>query len=240
MATPLEPATTPFDFDNHRKTPFQVNQAKATTSKRNFVGRKSMSDGQLSKSKEVRTRVAELVADPAKVSLHSKPAPLPSRGQLADQIFQDRYGNSGKGSRNLGRKAQIVREYGLDTLSDEDYSIFAANYLAEVRRRDQSDGFSSPDLTSGTAANLTASKIVRSPRGHASLSQSRGEVDFSNDNQNPFEDLVQTLRLDQHVTKASDPLPGPSIQITPSPALSDRGSEPNFAQPPLEAASSNP
>lgn len=229
-SAPLEPNTTPFDFDHYQKTPFQTSHSRGAATKLGPTISKSSLKEKGSKSKEIQNQVAGLVQDPVTIPLHPSPEKLPTRSQLADQMMRDLYGSATKASVDSRNRARVIRDFDLDTMSDEDYAIFAANYVADARLRDQ---VARPFFS---MSNSSASETGRTPRGYSS----RGEIDLSNDNQNPFEDLVRALRLDRHVTKSTDLLPSPSIQAAPTSRIPSAGAEPGFSQLPTETTDPSP
>jgi len=207
---PLEAQTSPFDFDNYRRTPLQARQTSTSWASRDNTDlQRGLISGDRGRKQDIATRAAALFPDPQEIPLRQEPEPLPTPNELTDEITMANYGETTKGQRNLLARGRVADRLDLSSMSEADYELYVANYRAEQ------DPISTP---SGEGLlrpmpSLVNSKTGGPPHAYAVSQAGIGARAEPRNDQNPFEDLVRALRLDQPVTKGTDPLPTPSARL---------------------------
>jgi hypothetical protein len=211
---PLEAQTSPFDFDNYRRTPLQARQTQtAWASKDNTNLQRRLLSGERGKKQDLADRAASLFPDLQSIPVTSERAPLPTPNQLADEIAEARHGANTKGHRDLLLRNRTAQQLKLSSLSDSEYELYATRY------RDQQEQVLPP---SGQALLRPMPTVINSktggpPHGYAVSQAGIGARSEPRDNQNPFENVIRALRIDHPVTKGTDPLPAPSSRLALSP-----------------------
>ena len=84
---PLEPLTSPFDFDNYRRTPLQARQTSTSWASRDSTDlQRGLISGERGRRQDIATRAAALFPDPQTIPIRQEPEPLPSPNELTDEI----------------------------------------------------------------------------------------------------------------------------------------------------------
>ena len=211
---PLEPLTSPFDFDNYRRTPLQARQTSTSWASRDSTDlQRGLISGERGRRQDIATRAAALFPDPQTIPIRQEPEPLPSPNELTDEITTANYGETTKGQRDLLARSRVADLLDLSSMSEADYELYVANYRAEQERvsAPSGEGLLRPMPT------LINSKTGGPPHGYSVSQAGVGTRTEPRNDQNPFEDLVRALRLDRPVTKATDPLPTPSARLAVAP-----------------------
>ena len=223
---PLEAHTSPFDFDNYRRTPLQARQTSNSWASRDSTDlQRGLISGERGRKQDIATRAAALFEDPQKIPVRQEPEPLPSPNELTDEITAANYGETSKGQRNLLARSRVADRLDLSSMSEADYELYVARYRA---------GQEQVPATSGEGLlrpmpSLINSKTGGPPHAYAVSQAGVGARAEPRNGENPFEDLIRALRLDHPVTKGTDPLPTPSARLAvaaPAPATSAVGSAP--------------
>lgn len=229
---PLEAKTSPFDFDNYRRTPLQARQTSAAWASRDNTDlQRGLISGERGRKQDIASRAAALFPDPQEIPIRQEPQPLPSPNNLTDEITVANYGETTKGQRDLLARSRVADRLNLSAMSEADYELYVANYRAEQGQvpAPSSEALLRPMPT------LVNSKTGGPPHAYAVSQAGVGARTKTRNDQNPFEDLIRTLRLDQPVTKGSDPLPAPSARLavasTPSAAPAVAAPAPDAVAP---------
>jgi hypothetical protein len=208
---PLETPSTPFDFDNYRRTPLQARQpSNSWASKDNQELQKGLLSGQRGREENISTRAAALFQDPGEIPIRQEPEPLPTPNELTDEITTEQYGQTTKGQRDLLARGRVAEKLDLSSMSETDYELYIA-------RRREEQGETPPETGEALLRpmpTLINTKTGGPPHGYAVSQAGVGARAKPRNNQNPFEDLIRVLRLDRPVTKGTDPLPAPSARLT--------------------------
>lgn len=207
---PLEAKTSPFDFDNYRRTPLQARQDSTSWASRdNHDLQRGLMSGERGKKQDIATRAAALFPDPQEIPIRQEPEPLPSPNELTDEITASNYGETTKGQRDLLARSRVADRLDLASMSEADYELYVAKYREEQEQvpMPSGEGLLRPMPT------LVNSKTGGPPHAYAVSQAGIGARAEPRNDQNPFEDLVRALRLDQPVTKGTDPLPTPSARL---------------------------
>lgn len=208
---PLETPSTPFDFDNYRRTPLQARDtARPWSSKDSTDLQRGLISGERGKKEEIAARAAALFPDPQEIPIRQEPEPLPTPNVLTDQITTANYGETSKGQRDLLARSRVADRLELSSMSDADYELFVAQYRAgqEQAAAATGEGLLRPMPT------VMNSKTGGPPHSYAVSQAGVGARTEPRTDQNPFEDLIQALRLNHPVTKGNDPLPVPTARFT--------------------------
>lgn len=208
---PLETPSTPFDFDNYRKTPLQARQTSVSwASRNNSELQRGLISGSIGKNQDISTRAAALFPDPQEIPIRTEPEPLPSPQELTDEITLANHGETTKGQRDLLARSRVADQLDFSSMSEADYQLYVARYRAEQERVSP---VSRQDLLR-PMPTLINTKTDGPPHGYSVSQAGVGARAQPRDNQNPFEDMIRALRLDQPVTKGTDPLPVPPPRST--------------------------
>lgn len=236
---PLETPYTPFDFDNYRRTPLQARQTSTSWASRDSTDlQRGLISGERGKKEDISTRAAALFPDPQEIPIRREPEPLPTPNELTDEITVANHGETTKGQRDLLARGRVAQKLNLSAMSDSDYELYVARLRTEQGE---------PPPASGEALLRPMPTVMNTKTGgppHAySVSQAGvGTRAEPRNNQNPFEDLLGVLRLNQPVTKGTDPLPTPSgrlaVASTPAPATTEKTAP--SAEAPSSSAESKP
>lgn len=214
---PLETPYTPFDFDNYRRTPLQARQTSTSWASRDSTDlQRGLISGERGKKQDIATRAAALFPDPKEIPIRQEPEPVPTPNQLTDEITSANYGVTTKGQRDLLVRGQVADRLNLSSMSEADYELYVAKYRADQKTTETvpAESLLRPMPT------LINSKTGGPPHAYAVSQAGIGARKEPRDNQNPFEGLIRSLRLDQPVTKGTDSLPKPSARPAAAPALS--------------------
>jgi len=211
---PLEAHSTPFDFDNYRRTPLQARQmsSPSLSSKPDRELQKQLLYGEGRKRESISSRASSLFPDSDKIPLQPAPERLPSRQELGDQVTVKTYGETTKGQRDLLARGRVERQLNLTTMSEPDYNFYAARHQASQSKDDPASG----EALLRPMPTVMNSKTGGPPHAYAVSQAGVGARTEPRDGQNPFEDLIRALRLDQPVTKGTDPLPTASSRTKPA------------------------
>lgn len=211
---PLETPSSPFDFDNYRRTPLQARQTSTSwASKDNNDLQRSLISGEVGKKdkKEViTTQAAAFFEDPKEVPLRQEPEPLPTKNELTDEITVEHYGETTKGQRDLLARGRVAENLDLTSMSDSDFELYVARRREEIGKAPpvSGEGLLRP------MPSLTNTKTGGPPHMYAVSQAGVGARSEPRDGQNPFEDLIQALHLDRPITKGTDSLPAPQARLT--------------------------
>lgn len=219
---PLETPSSPFDFDNYRRTPLQARQTSSSSSKENRNLQGELISGQRGKNQEISDRAAALFQDPAQIPIRPEPEPLPTPGELTDEVTTRNYGETTKGQRDLLARGKVAKELDLSSMSDSEYELYAS----QVRQGQETTTPEDTDSLLRPLPSLMNSKTGGPPHAYSVSQAGIGARSEPRDHQNPFEDLVRALRLDHPITKGNDPLPAPTTRLAvSSPAALTPGTE---------------
>jgi len=119
------------------------------------------------------------------------------------------HGETTKGQRDLLARSRVVDRLGLASMSEADYELYVAQYREEQERVPAPSG----EALLRPMPTVMNSKTGGPPHAYAVSQAGVGARTEPRNNQNPFEDLIRALRLDQPVTKGTDPLPAPSARL---------------------------
>jgi hypothetical protein len=117
----------------------------------------------------------------------------------------------------------------LSALSQGEYDLYVARYRAGQNQvpAASGEGLLRPMPT------VINSKTGGPPHGYAVSQAGLGTRAEPRNNQNPFEDLLRALHLDQPVTHGKDSLPAPANRLngsSPAPAPLAAGANPGWAE----------
>ena len=206
---PLETPSSPFDFDNYRRTPLQARQTSTSSSKENRNLQGELISGQRGKKQEISDRAAALFQDPAQIAIRREPEPLPTPNELTDEITYQNHGETTKGQRDLLARGKVAKDLDLSSMSETDYELYAS----QIRLEQESDALKDNDSLLRPMPSLMNSKTGGPPHAYSVSQAGIGARSEPRDNQNPFEDLIRALRLDHSITKGNDPLPTPTTRL---------------------------
>lgn len=239
---PLEAKTSPFDFDNYRRTPMQARQTSVSWASRdNSDLQRELISGERGRKQDIATRAAALFPDPQEIPIRQEPEPLPSPNELTDEITTANYGETTKGQRDLLARSRVADRLNLSSMSEADYELYVAKY------REEQDPEPAPtrEALLRPMPTLVNTKTGGPPHGYAVSQAGVGARTEPRNDQNPFEDLIRALRLDRPITKGTDPLPTPSARLavasptTPAPAT-PAASTGDAVQDASDASDNNP
>lgn len=234
---PLETPYTPFDFDNYRRTPIQARQSSTAWASRDSTDlQRALISGEKGGKNEIAAQAAALFPNPQEIPLQKEPEPLPTPNELTDQITVSHHGETTKGQRDLLARGRVAEELDLSSMSDSDYEL----YVARVRAEKEEEPPQSGEALLRPMPSLINTKTGGPPHGYAVSQAGVGARTEPRNGQNPFEDVIRALRLDQPVTKGTDPLPSPQGRLAataPGATLAPEASPPASAStPPAEPA----
>lgn len=221
-APPMETPYTPFDFDNYRRNPLQAKQTQKISTKEGRDLQASLISGENDKKRDIAREAASYFPDPESIPLRQEPVPLPTPNELTDQITVARNGETTKGQRDLLARAKVAKELNLSSMSESDYEIYASQHRAAQEMPEDRPNHLNP--------MPTVTNLKTDGPAHA-YSVTQAGIRNPSSNQNPFEDLIHALQLDEPVTHGNDPL------STPKPKA--KATEP-AATTPVPATTANP
>ena len=211
-APALETPYQPLDFDSYRRNPIEAKR-KATYA---AEGRDLQSDllaGKKGGKSDISKDAADLFPKMESIPLKTEPRPLPTPRELTDQVTASRSGQDTKGRIDLLARGKVAKELNLSSMSESEYELYATQ-----RQNAEQDKPDKPNLLNPMP---TVTNLKTDGPAHAySVNQAGlGARTKTGSNQNPFEDAIKFLRLDQPITHGEDPLPsGKSKSSTPQPA----------------------
>ena len=207
----LETSYSPFDFDNYRRTPLQSRQTSTSwASKDNNDLQRSLLSGDRGRKDNISTRADALFQNPKEIPIRQEPEPLPTPNELTDEITTEQYGETTKGQRDLLARGRVAGKLDLSSMSETDYELYIARRRSEQEENPPETG----EALLRPMPTLINTKTGGPPHGYAVSQAGVGARAEARNNQNPFEDLIRAFRLDQAVTKGTDPLPEPSARLT--------------------------
>jgi hypothetical protein len=206
---PLETPSSPFDFDNYRRTPLQARQNSSSSSKENRNLQQDLISGQKGKAQKISDRAAALFQDPEQIPIRREPEPIPTPNELTDEITSHNYGETTKGQRDLLARGRVAKDLDLSSMSEADYELYAS----QIRQEEESSTTQDTETLLRPMPSLMNSKTGGPPHAYSVSQAGIGARSEPRDNQNPFTDLIRVLRLDQPVTKGNDPLPAPTTRL---------------------------
>jgi len=164
----------------------------------------------VSREQRIAYRAAALFSDLEKIPIRQADEPPPSPTQFTDEVALKIYGQTTKGQRDLLSRSRLADRLDFSTMSPAEYDLFVASYRAGQE--------SVPDVSGEGLLRpmpaLVNSKTGGPPHGYAVSQAGVGARVEPRNGQNPFEDLLRALRLDQPVSRGTDPLPTPSKPLT--------------------------
>ncbi len=206
---PLETPSSPFDFDNYRRTPLQARQNSSSSSKENRNLQQDLISGQKGKAQKISDRAAALFQDPEQIPIRREPEPIPTPNELTDEITSHNYRETTKGQRDLLARGRVAKDLDLSSMSEADYELYAS----QIRQEEESSTTQDTETLLRPMPSLMNSKTGGPPHAYSVSQAGIGARSEPRDNQNPFTDLIRVLRLDQPVTKGNDPLPAPTTRL---------------------------
>jgi len=217
-APSLETSSQPFDFDSYHRNPVDAQQTPTYSARDGRNLQNNLISGKTKKDDDIAKQAAAMFPPIKSIPLEKKPARLPTRNELIDQITADRYPDSSSKEKNLLNRAKVARELDLSSMSESDYEIFASQYLAQK-------GGTEPEQQDMTNPMPTVTNLKTDGPAHA-YSVNRAGVRKPVSTDNPFENVANFFHLNDTVTHASDPLPvakptpsrTPTITPEPTPA----------------------
>lgn len=214
-AQPLEIPSTPFDFDNYRRTPMQARQTSTSWASRNNSDlQRALISGEKGKTQEISIRAAALFQNPAEIPVRTEPEPVPTPNELTDEITSQQFGETSKGQRNLLARGRVAKDLDLSSMSESDYELYVSSLRLGQEREIEPSG----EALLRPMPSLVNSKTGGPPHAYAVSQAGVGARSEPRNDQNPFEDLIRALRLDRPVTKGTDPLPSPSARLAATPS----------------------
>ena len=196
----METPYTPFDFDNYRRNPLQAKETQKISSKEGRDLQATLISGENGKKRDIAREAASFFPDPETIPLRKEPEPVPTPNELTDEITLARNGETTKGQRDLLARGKVAKELNLSSMSEADYQIYVAQHRATQEEPEDRANHLNP---MPTVTNLKTD----GPAHAYSVTQAGVRSPVSNEN--PFEDLLQALRIDEPVTHGNDPLPSP-------------------------------
>jgi len=194
----METPYTPFDFDNYRRNPLQAKQTQKISSKEGRDLQSTLISGENDKKRDIAREAASYFPDPETIPLRKEPETIPTPNELTDQITVARNGETTKGQKDLLARGKIAKELNLSSMSEADYQIYVAQHCPPQEEPEVGYVHLNP---MPTVTNLKTD----GPAHAYSVNQAGVRKPVSNEN--PFQDLIQVLRLDEPVTHGNDPLP---------------------------------
>lgn len=193
----METPYTPFDFDNYRRNPPQAQQTPKIATKEGRDLQATRISGENDKKRDIAREAASLFPDPESVPLRTKPEPIPTPNELTDQITVARNGETTKGQIDLLARGKVAQELNLSAMSEADYQIYVAQHREAIEEPGNQPNHLNP--------MPTITNLKTDGPAHA-YSVTQAGIRKPTSNENPFQDLIQALRLDEPVTHGNDPM----------------------------------
>ena len=221
-APALETPSQPLDFDSYRRNPIEAKR-KPTYAAEGRDIQDNLLAGKKGGKSDISKDAADLFPSMESIPLRKEPQPIPSRRELTDQVTASRTGQDTKGRIDLLARGKVAKELNLSSMSESDYEIYAT----QKQNADQEK----PDKPNLLNPMPTVTNVKTDGPAHDySVNQAGlGARTKTGSNQNPFEDVIKFLRLDQPVTHGEDPLTTgfkkTSSPVSPAPAsIADQAS----------------
>ena len=198
----MESTTQPFDFDTYRRNPIDARRTSAADSRGNRNLQTRLISGETTPPNDISQQAADLFPPIATIPLRRDPEPLPTPNELTDQITVAKSGETTKGQKDLLARGKVVKELNLSGMSESEYEI----YVSQRRALEEESLAPKKNLLNPMP---TVTNLKTGGPAHAySVSQAGiGSRTKPGSNQDPFEDVLKVLRLDQPVTHGTDALP---------------------------------
>ena len=210
-APALETPSQPLDFDSYRRNPIEAKR-KASYAAEGRDLQSNLLAGKKGGKSDISKEASDLFPQIESIPLKTEPQPLPTPRELTDQVTASRSGLDTKGRIDLLARGKVAKELNLSSMSESEYELYATKkQYAEQEKPDK------PNLLNPMP---TVTNVKTDGPAHAySVNQAGiGARAKTGSNQNPFEDVIKFLRLDQPVTHGEDPLPsGKSKSSAPQP-----------------------
>jgi len=212
LAAPaLETPYQPLDFDSYRRNPIEAKRKPTYAAEKRDL-QDNLLAGKKGGKSDITKDAADLFPKMESIPLKTEPQPLPTPRELTDQVTASRTGQDTKGRIDLLSRGKVEKELNLSSMSQSEYELYATKKQnAEQEKTDK------PNLQNPMP---TVTNVKTDGPAHAySVNQAgMGARAKIGSNQNPFEDVIKFLRLDQPVTHGEDPLPyGKSKPTAPQP-----------------------
>ena len=196
----METSSQPFDFDSYRRNPIEAKR-KPTYAAEGRDLQENLLAGKKGGKSDISKEAADLFPKMESIPLKTEPQPLPTPRELTDQVTANRSGLDSKGRIDLLARGKVAKELNLSSMSESEYELYATQKqnTEEVK----------PDKPNLLNPMPTVTNVKTDGPAHAySVNQAGvGARAKTGSNQNPFEDAIKFLRLDQPVTHGEDPLP---------------------------------
>jgi len=222
----MESTTQPFDFDTYRRNPIDARRSSATDSRGNRNLQTRLISGETAPHNDISKQAADLFPPIATIPLRRDPEPLPTPNELTDQITVAKTGETTKGQKDLLARGKIAKELNLSAMSESDYEI----YVSQLREKEVETPQAPKNLLNPMP---TVTNLKTGGPAHAySVSQAGiGSRTEPGSNQNPFEDVLKVLRLDQPITSGTDALPSGNKKVAtataPTPSETQESEKPS-------------
>jgi hypothetical protein len=204
----MESTTQPFDFDTYRRNPIDTRRSSAADSEDNRNLQTRLISGETVPPNDISQQAADLFPPIATIPLRRDPEPLPTPNELTDQITVAKTGETTKGQKDLLARGKIAKELNLSAMSESDYEIYV------TQRRAQEDEPLAPQNNLLNPMPTVTNLKTGGPAHAYSVSQAGiGSRTKPGSNQNPFEDVLKFLRLDQPITHGTDALPSGNERV---------------------------
>ena len=220
-APALETPYQPLDFDSYRRNPIEAKR-KASYAAEGRDLQSNLIAGKKGGRSDISKEAADLFPKMESIPLKTEPQPLPTPRELTDQVTASRTGQDTKGRIDLLARGKVAKELNLSSMSESEYELYAT----QKQNADQDK----PDKPNLLNPMPTVTNVKTDGPAHAySVSQAGvGARAKTGSNQNPFEDVIKFLRLDQPVTHGEDPLPSgknkPTAPQNPPAAVAEQAS----------------
>jgi len=207
-APSMETSSQPFDFDSYRRNPIEAKR-KPTYAAEGRDLQDNLLAGKKGGKSDISKEAADLFPKMESIPLKTEPQPLPTPRELTDQVTANRSGQDSKGRIDLLARGKVSKELNLSSMSESEYELYATQKQNQEQQK--------PDKPNLLNPMPTVTNLKTDGPAHAySVSQAGvGARTKTGSNQDPFEDVVKFLRLDQPVTHGEDPLPTGSKKSTP-------------------------
>jgi len=214
-APSMETSSQPFDFDSYRRNPIEAKR-KPTYAAEGRDLQENLLAGKKGGKSDISKEAADLFPKVESIPLKTEPQPLPTPRELTDQVTANRSGLDSKGRIDLLARGKVAKELNLSSMSESEYELYVAQKQNAEQEKTEKPNLLNP---MPTVTNLKTD----GPAHAYSVSQAGiGARTKTGSNQNPFEDAIKFLRLDQPVTHGEDSLPTGSKKTatptTPPPA----------------------
>ena len=220
-APALETPYQPLDFDSYRRNPIEAKR-KASYAAEGRDLQSNLIAGKKGGRSDISKEAADLFPKMESIPLKTEPQPLPTPRELTDQVTASRTGQDTKGRIDLLARGKVAKELNLSSMSESEYELYATQKQNSDQEKSDKHNLLNP--------MPTVTNVKTDGPAHAySVSQAGvGARAKTGSNQNPFEDAIKFLRLDQPITHGEDPLPSgkskPPAPQTPPAAVTEQAS----------------